>query len=108
MTSSPLILTNVKINKRIYRFGLEARPLLYVLSTMLILGTAFVGILGYIGAGLCVLMVYGFIRLKNYLTTEIEKGNLSPFETLLENVNKTDGFKDDYVCFILRDRKWNP
>jgi len=106
--NSPLVNTNIKINKRIYRFGLEARPLLYVLSSMLILGTAFVGILGYIGAGLCILMVYGFIRLKNYLTTEIEKGNLSPFNTLVNNINKTDSLKDDYVFFVLKDREWKP
>jgi len=106
--NSSLISTNIKINKRIYRFGLEARPLLYVLSSILILGTIFVGMLGYIGAGLCILMVYGFIRLKNYLTTEIEKGNLSPLETLLGTINKTDSLNDDYVRYVLKDRAWKP
>lgn len=94
--------TRDKINKKIYRMGFEARPLLIILATILVLSTVFIGLMGFYGVILVVLMIGAFVYVKDYMQKEIEKGNLKPIDTYLENMVKPDSIYDDGALDMLK------
>lgn len=100
-----VVKTKIRVNKLIYRLGFQARPLLIIMSAMLILGTTLVGVFGYIGAAATTLMVYGFLRLSKFMKNEIEKGNLRPIDDYFSNLNKPDSIYNDNVIEILKEER---
>src|SRR6218665_1933160 len=97
--------TREKINRKIYRMGFEARPLLYVGGSILIVSTTFCGLLGFVGYILTGLLILGFVFCSRILKREIEKGNTRPLDNYFENMLKPDSIVDDGVIDMLRAKK---
>lgn len=98
--------TRIKVNKNIYRMGFEARPLLIILAALLVICTVLVGVLGYIGAVLSGLLIYGFMKLSSFLKSEIERGNLKPIDNYFSNMNKPESLLNDEITVLLKEREW--
>lgn len=86
--------------------GFEARPLLIILAALLVICTVLVGVLGYIGAVLSGLLIYGFMKLSSFLKSEIERGNLKPIDNYFSNMNKPESLLNDEITVLLKEREW--
>lgn len=97
--------TSDKINKKIYRMGFEAKPLLTILSSILIVWFACFLAFGFFNFLFGALLVYGFLKFAKYMRSEIEKGNLRPIDAYFDSMVKPESMKDDGVIEMLLVKK---